>query len=109
MTPSTLVLGMGVGTFITIFFAVILLFIFCLSGPCDAERKIVWRSTSVVVFLAIFLGLLYAPREAMYAASEPQTEVSVFLSFFLHVLSLICHFPIVRSMTIQSARALPSR
>ncbi len=76
LMPSTLVLGMGVGTFTTIVMAVVLLFVFCLSGPCDVEKKLVWRILSVLVCTLVFLILLYAPREPLYETSEPLTTVS---------------------------------
>ncbi len=76
LMPSTLVLGMGVGTFTTIVMAVVLLFVFCLSGPCVVEKKLVWRIVSVLVCTLVFLILLYAPREPLYETSEPLTTVS---------------------------------
>jgi hypothetical protein len=63
---SNLVLGMGVGTFIVFFFAILLFFVFVFTGPCTKVEKIVWRSVTFAIFGIIILILIFAEKETQF-------------------------------------------
>lgn len=64
--PSTLVLGMGAGTFAIIVLSVALFVIWTLSMTCDLPIKIAWRSLSTILYAAVFLTLVFSPRESQH-------------------------------------------
>ena len=98
-TPSTLVLGMGVGTFIVAFFAVVLAFVFCLSSPCDFERKLLWRIVSTIMFGIVFFVLLFAPRTDIYQSTETLTQVWTTVIHWFHLQSILFCFKIIQYFT----------
>eukprot|EP01040_Poterioochromonas_malhamensis_P003647 gene3647-3897_t len=75
LTPSTLVVGMGVGTFTIIFLSVALAFVWCVSDGCGLNAKGFARCASTIVYAAVFLALVFAPRESKYQSTLPLTEV----------------------------------
>lgn len=64
--PGQLVLGMGVGTFIIGFFAILILFVFIFSAPCSKTEKILWRTITIAIFGIIILILIFAEKESTY-------------------------------------------
>jgi hypothetical protein len=73
----TLVLGvMGVGTFLLVFFLVLLSLVWFLSYSCAPTIKSVWRAVSTSMFLITFLVLLYAPRNNRYENNNLEPPVS---------------------------------
>ena len=78
-TPSSLVLGMGVGTFTIIVLSIALTIVWCLSMPCQLQSKLAWRAMSTTVFAVVFLILLFAPRESLYGNEGAEVEVSPYL------------------------------
>jgi len=73
--PSSLVLGMGVGTFIVAFFAILLFFVFLFSAPCSKTEKILWRGITFACFGVIILILIFAERESVYYYANYSPEV----------------------------------
>lgn len=67
--PSTLVLGMGTGTFTIIVLSVALAIIWLLSMTCTLEAKTLWRGVSTCFYAAVFLLLVFSPREDEYDTS----------------------------------------
>jgi hypothetical protein len=62
-SKSSLVLGIGAGTLTIIVLAVALAFVFCLSEGCERNEKSSSRIVASLVFAAVFLALVLAPRE----------------------------------------------
>lgn len=69
INEHTLVLGMGVGTFIVLFFTIALTTVFIMSTPCNPNDKILSRIISFAVFGIIVLILFFAPRSNKFSYS----------------------------------------
>ena len=52
---SELVFGVGAGTFVLFFFALILLLVVCLSVPCSKADKIFYRGLALVIYIIIIV------------------------------------------------------
>jgi uncharacterized membrane protein len=94
---------MGAGTFTIIVLSVALTIVWCISDGCGLKAKVCSRCSATLVYAAIFLALVFAPRESKYQSSLPETEVRHLLCFSLSMFFfvfdvLICFF---RYMTAQ--------
>jgi hypothetical protein len=76
VTPSSLVLGIGAGTFTIIVLSVALTAVWCISDGCGFNAKACSRCLSVLIYASVFLALVFAPRESKYESTQPETEVS---------------------------------
>ncbi|RYH13028.1 hypothetical protein EON65_36670 [archaeon] len=68
--PSTLVLGMGAGTFTIIVLSVVLAVIWGFSIACELKKKIAFRSISTVLYGVVFIILVFSPRESRYEEND---------------------------------------
>jgi hypothetical protein len=74
--PSTLVLGVGAGTFTILFFSFFLAIVWLLSATCEFGNKIAWRITSMLIYMLVLFILVFSPRESKYAdTSEEEIKV----------------------------------
>lgn len=75
--PSTLVLGMGAGTFTIIVLSVVLSFIWGFSIACELKKKIAFRGISTLLYGVVFIILVFSPRESRFEENnEDLTKVS---------------------------------
>lgn len=75
--PSSLVLGMGVGTFTIVVLSVALAIVWLVSIGCDSPRKAAWRIFSTIIYGVIFMTLVFAPREPQYPSETVSTDNQV--------------------------------
>ncbi len=61
---SDLVFGVGSGTFVLFFFALILLLVVCLSMPCSKADKIFYRGIALLAYIIIIVLLICADVES---------------------------------------------
>ena len=76
LTPSSLVMGMGVGTLTIIILSAALFVVWCISDGCGFNAKACSRCLSTLIYVSIFLALVFAPRESQYQSTLPETEVT---------------------------------
>lgn len=75
LTPSTLIVGLGTGTFTIIFISAALAIVYCVSEGCGLTSKVCSRCISTILYGCIFLALVFAPRESRYQSSQPVYEI----------------------------------
>ena len=78
--PSTLVLGMGAGTFTIIVLSVALAVIWGFSVACELKKKIAFRSISTILYGVIFIILVFSPRESRYEQNDQDLTKVIFLT-----------------------------
>eukprot|EP01039_Chlorochromonas_danica_P000312 gene312-334_t len=71
--PSSLILGIGPGTFAIIVLSVALAIIWGFSMTCDLPIQVACRGISTALYGAIFLILVFSPRESKYKQYEEST------------------------------------
>lgn len=78
--PSNLVLGMGSGTFAILVLTIAVTIVWLLSMSCELKLKVAWRFISGALYVAVFLLLLFSPRESKYPSlDQSTTEVGILL------------------------------
>lgn len=77
LNDSNRIFGMGLGTFLIFFFFITIGFVWFFSTACLPLDKVVWRGTSVLLFIIVMLILMFAPRESKYSNSGYVPSVRV--------------------------------
>lgn len=109
-TPTTRVLGLGVGIFLIAFFSICFILVFLISTPCSVRPKLFWRGFATLSLSVLILLLVYAPRESTYVSTDNQIKVydqSVIPRVV--IISGVCLFAVIAADQLLKQHLMESR